>query len=120
MEGYTLYFDLEAKHTVSPQIQQATTAVRHALVPIASIGRTQARRERENVERIKQKLQKDKVLYAVTVTTTEEDPGAYKFEEGHHRAMACKDLGFTTVPADILVIDKVSFERYPTVSPPFL
>jgi hypothetical protein len=118
-EGFTFRFDLHVRKDVSELAKRAATCIRYELIPISSIQRTQARREKEIVDRIKKDLVEGKRLDAITVVTTKEEPGVYKLEEGHHRTEACKALGFTAIPANVLVIDKGAFDSYVTVPHPF-
>jgi hypothetical protein len=120
-KGYTLFFALFAASEVPAVPRGAIVESRTELITILSIGRTQPKRQgdAEAVEELKRELQTGRELEAIIVTTTQRAPSLYKFEEGHHRALACLALGFETIPANIIVVTEAYFSKYPIVNPPF-
>jgi hypothetical protein len=116
--GFTIRYKPSPLEDLSLNAKRTLVSVSHDTIPIASIQRTQGGLDRDVIAKKKEALFVTKQFDAVTVVTTKEQPGIYKFEEGHHRtAVCCKH--FTTIPANIVVIDKGVFDSYPNPSPPY-
>jgi ParB family chromosome partitioning protein len=75
--------------------------------PIRQITVGARRRELRPLQELKGSIQEIGLLNPITLATA---PGGYRLVAGYHRLEACRDLGWTNIPAVVVTLDKLRTE----------